>query len=80
MIERPSKLWGTVMAKKRKSARREFSIGDEKELRLHAKLNTPIKKIAMLTGRTEGSVRQKAIRMGLPLAKTRYVSSKSSDA
>jgi hypothetical protein len=68
------------MAKKRKIARREFSIGDEKELRLHAKLNTPIKKIAMLTGRTEGSIRQKAIRMGLPLTKTRYVSLKSPDA
>ena len=74
---------GTYMTKKtgkkKKFVRRVFSTGDEKELRLHAKLKTPIPKIALMTGRTEGSIRQKAIRMGLPLPMVRQAASKSAD-
>ncbi|MDB5517722.1 MAG: hypothetical protein JWQ17_4480 [Tardiphaga sp.] len=56
------------MAKKaKKIARREYSTGDEKELQIHAKAKTPIAQISKLTKRTVGSLRQKAMRMGITL-------------
>lgn len=61
------------MAKKAKKriVRREYSKGDEKELRTHSKAKTPVDKIAKLTKRTVGSLRQKALRMGIGLGHQR---------
>ena len=57
------------MAKKakKKIVRREYSKADVKELRAHSKAKTPIDKIAKLTKRTVGSLRQKALRLGIGL-------------
>jgi hypothetical protein len=56
---------------KKRIVRREYSKGDEKELRVHSKAKTPVDKIAKLTKRTVGSLRQKALRMGIPLGHQR---------
>ena len=54
------------MAKKAKTKiiRREYTKADVKELRAHSKARTPIAKIVKLTKRTEGSLRQKALKLG----------------
>ena len=61
------------MAKKskKKIARREYSKADVRELRAHSKAKTPVGKIAKLTKRTVGSLRQKALRLGLGLGHQR---------
>ena len=62
------------MAKKTKSktsARREYTKADVKELRAHSKARTPVSKIAKLTKRTEGSLRQKALKLGISLGHRR---------
>jgi hypothetical protein len=51
--------------------RREYTNADVKELRAHSKAKTPIAKIAKLTKRTEGSLRQKAIKLGIRLGHRR---------
>jgi hypothetical protein len=51
--------------------RREYSNADVKELRAHSKAKTPVAKIAKLTKRTEGSLRQKAIKLGIRLGHRR---------
>jgi hypothetical protein len=38
---------------------------DVKELRAHSKAKTPVAKIAKLTKRSEGSLRQKALKLGI---------------
>ena len=55
------------MAKKAKKTvlRREYTRADVKELRAHSKAKTPVAKIAKLTKRTEGSLRQKALKLGI---------------
>lgn len=57
------------MAKKAKKTvlRREYTKADVKELRAHSKAKTPVAKIAKLTKRTEGSLRQKALKLGIEL-------------
>jgi hypothetical protein len=60
-----------VAKKTKKIMRREYSKGDEKELRVHSKARTPVNKIAKLTKRTVGSLRQKALRMGIGLGHQR---------
>jgi hypothetical protein len=60
-----------VAKKTKKIVRREYSKGDEKELRVHSKAKTPVNKIAKLTKRTVGSLRQKALRMGIGLGHQR---------
>jgi hypothetical protein len=47
--------------------RREYTNADVKALRAHSKAKTPVAKIAKLTKRTEGSLRQKAIKLGIRL-------------
>jgi hypothetical protein len=47
--------------------RREYTNADVKALRAHSKAKTPVSKIAKLTKRTEGSLRQKAIKLGIRL-------------
>ena len=60
------------MAKAKKIVmRREYTNADVKELRAHSKAKTPIAKIAKLTKRTEGSLRQKAIKLGIRLGHRR---------
>jgi hypothetical protein len=56
---------------KKKIIRREYTKADVKELRAHSKARTPIVKIAKLTKRTEGSLRQKALRLGIRLGHRR---------
>jgi isocitrate lyase len=58
-------------AKTKKSVRREYTKADVKELRGHSKARTPVAKIAKLTKRTEGSLRQKALKLGIKLGHRR---------
>jgi hypothetical protein len=53
---------------KKTVARREYTKADVKELRAHSKAKTPVVKIAKLTKRSVGSLRQKALKLGIPLA------------
>jgi hypothetical protein len=50
---------------KKKIVRRAYSKADVKELRAHSKARTPVGKIAKLTRRTVGSLRQKALKLGI---------------
>jgi len=50
---------------KKKIVRREYSKADVRELRAHSKARTPVDKIAKLTKRTVGSLRQKALKLGI---------------
>ncbi|MGY3354328.1 hypothetical protein ACVWZK_000991 [Bradyrhizobium sp. GM0.4] len=60
------------MAKKsKKSVRREYTKEDVKELRAHSKARTPVTKIAKLTKRSVGSLRQKALKLGIGLGHQR---------
>jgi hypothetical protein len=60
------------MAKKaKKIVRREYTKADVRELRAHSKAKTPVAKIAKLTKRSEGSLRQKALKLGISLGHRR---------
>jgi ribosomal protein L13E len=61
------------MAKKaqKKLVRREYTKDDEKTLRAHSKAQTPLEQIAKEMKRTGGSLRQKAIKLGIPLGHRR---------
>ena len=54
---------------KKKIVRREYTKADVKELRAHSKARTPVDKIAKL--RTVGSLRQKALKLGIGLGHQR---------
>jgi hypothetical protein len=56
---------------KKKTIRRAYSRADVKELRAHSKARTPVAKIAKLTKRTVGSLRQKALKLGIGLGHQR---------
>jgi hypothetical protein len=56
---------------KKKTVRREYTKADVKELRAHSKAKTPVAKIAKLTKRSEGSLRQKALKLGISLGHRR---------
>jgi hypothetical protein len=60
-----------VKKAKKTIVRREYSKADVKELRAHSKAKTPVVKIAKLTKRSVGSLRQKAIRLGIKLGHRR---------
>ena len=53
------------------SKRREWTKADLKELKDHSKARTPVVKIAKLTKRTVGALRQKALHMGIGLGHRR---------
>lgn len=55
----------------KKAVRREYTKTDVKELRAHSRAKTPVTKIAKLTKRTTGSLRQKARKLGIPLGHRR---------
>jgi hypothetical protein len=57
--------------KKKIIMRREYTKADVKELREHSKAKTPVAKIVKLTKRTEGSLRQKALKLGIRLGHRR---------
>ena len=60
------------MAKKaKKTVRREYTKAEVKELRAHSKARTPVAKIAKLTKRSVGSLRQKALKLGFGLGHQR---------
>ncbi|MGY8667274.1 hypothetical protein Q3C01_33640 [Bradyrhizobium sp. UFLA05-109] len=61
------------MAKKAKKSmvRREYTAADVKQLRAHSKAKTPVAKIAKQMKRTEGSLRQKALKLGLAIGHRR---------
>jgi len=61
------------VAKKAKKtvARREYTKADVKELKEHSKAKTPVAKIVKITKRTEGSLRQKALKLGIRLGHRR---------
>ena len=61
------------MAKKakKKITRREYTKADVKELREHSKARTPVARIAKLTRRSVGSLRQKALKLGIGLGHQR---------
>ena len=61
------------MPKKAKKTvvRREYTKSDVKELRAHSKAKTPVVKIAKLTKRRVGSLRQKALKLGIRLGHRR---------
>ena len=56
---------------KKTVVRRPYSKADIKELRAHSKARTPVEKIAKLTKRTVGSLRQKAMKLGIGLGHQR---------
>ena len=61
------------MPKKAKKTvvRREYTKDDVKELRAHSRAKTPVVKIAKLTKRSVGSLRQKALKLGIRLGHRR---------
>ena len=60
------------MAKKaKKIVRREYTKADVKELRAHSKAKTPVVKIAKLTKRSAGALRQKALKLGIRMGHQR---------
>ena len=60
-----------VVKKANKRVRREYTKEDVKELRAHSKAKTPVARIARLTKRSEGSLRQKARALGISLGHQR---------
>jgi len=60
-----------VANKTKKVVRREYTKADVKELRAHSKARTPVAKISRLTKRTVGSLRQKAMMLGISLGHRR---------
>lgn len=61
----------SVLAKKKTTVRREWTKDDVKELKAHSKARTPVVKIAKMTKRTEGALRQKAVQLGVGLGHQR---------
>ncbi|MCK1316927.1 hypothetical protein IVB57_37615 [Bradyrhizobium sp. CW9] len=59
------------LPKKKQVVRREWTTSDVKELKAHSKARTPVVKIAKMTKRTEGSLRQKALYLGIGLGHQR---------
>ena len=58
-------------AAKKKLVRREYTKEDVKTLKEHSKAQTPLEKISKAMKRTGGSLRQKAITLGIPLGHRR---------
>ena len=55
----------------KKITRKEYTPADIKLLKVHSKSKTPVIKLAKLMKRTEGSLRQKALKLGLGLGHQR---------
>ncbi|OKO69392.1 hypothetical protein AC629_41240 [Bradyrhizobium sp. NAS80.1] len=59
------------MAKKTKSKRKEYTKDDVKLLKEHSKARTPVAKLSKLMKRSEGSLRQKPLSLGIGLGHQR---------
>ena len=55
----------------KKRIRNVYTKADVRELRAHSKARTPVKKIAKTMKRSEGSLRQKALALGIGLGHQR---------
>ena len=58
-------------AAKRKIARKEYTASDIKLLKMHSKARTSVSKLAKLMKRSAGSLRQKALKLGIGLGHQR---------
>ena len=58
-------------AAKKKITRKEYTAADIKLLKTHSKARTPVAKLAKLMKRSEGSLRQKALKLGIGLGHQR---------
>jgi len=56
---------------KRKASRKTYTASDIKLLKTHSKARTPVSKLAKLMKRSEGSLRQKALKLGIGLGHQR---------
>jgi hypothetical protein len=57
--------------KKKKPSRKQYTAADIKLLRQHSNARTPVSKIAKLMKRSEASLRQKALKLGIGLGHQR---------
>jgi hypothetical protein len=55
----------------KKPARKPYTAADIKLLKQHSKARTPVSKIAKLMKRSAGSLRQKAVKLGIGLGHQR---------
>lgn len=69
MAKKAAKKSAKTAAKKR--IRVEYTKADVRELRAHSKARTPVRKIAKEMKRSEGSLRQKAVALGIGLGHRR---------
>jgi hypothetical protein len=58
-------------ATKKKIVRREWTKENIKEIKAHSKAKTPVDKISKITKRSVGSLRQKALSLGIGLGHQR---------
>jgi len=58
-------------ATKKKIVRREWTKENIKEIKAHSKAKTPVDKISKITKRSVGSLRQKALLLGIGLGHQR---------
>lgn len=58
-------------ANKKRPTRKPYTAADVKLLKQHSKAKTPVSKIAKLMKRSEGSLRQKALVLGIGLGHQR---------
>jgi len=55
----------------KKITHKEYEASDIKLLKMHSKARTPVSKLAKLMKRSEGSLRQKALKLGIGLGHQR---------
>jgi len=60
-----------AVAAKKKIIRREWTKEDIRDIKAHSKARTPVAKLVKLTRRSEGSLRQKALSLGIGLGHRR---------
>ena len=70
-VRRNRSAWSVAKKAKKTVVRREYTKADVKELRAHSRARTPVAKVAKLTKRSEGSLRQKALKLGIKLGHRR---------
>jgi hypothetical protein len=58
-------------AAKKKAIRKEYTASDVKLLKMHSKAKTPAAKLSKTMKRSEGSLRQKALKLGMGLGHQR---------
>ena len=71
MLCKPPLFEENRMAKAKRPARKPYTAADVKLLKQHSKAGTPVAKIAKLMKRSEGSLRQKALDLGVGLGHQR---------